>query len=155
MPDTPTPDKGPTMAACYIKAGYIIVDYKKPVNWVRMTSNEARAIGNELLSKADKNDGIEPDFSTMVRRTYDAAMHATADKLTEADTFVAMISSVVDDPLMLMQIGMAVTMDKPIRLVVAKGVPLPPALSKMAEMIEIVDWDKPDEIEAAMKKVSK
>lgn len=57
------------------------------------------------------------------------------------------------DPKCLMQLGLAVMLDKPIYLVAPKGTVIPGNLIRMAEHIEFADFSDPKNIEAASKRV--
>lgn len=145
-------DEGGLQAACFIKDNHIVINFGKSVKWLSMHAQDARVMGHTLLAKADQLDGSVND--SMINDAYKPAMDDTVEKIRATDTFVAMCNGTFDDPLMLMQMGVAIFLDKPIMLVVNRDTPVPENLKKVAQKIEYADWSDPEDMRGAIDRVS-
>jgi hypothetical protein len=83
------------------------------------------------------------------------SLKENVEKIGNSASFLGMLSGKFDDPLQCMQFGIAVMLDKPIYLLVAKGVKVPRNLSRMAQKIEYVKWGDTDAMRAAVDRLLK
>ena len=67
------------------------------------------------------------------------------DRIQSSNVYAGMVTSnFLDDPDCALQLGYAILMDKPIILLVDKGVKIPKALVKVADVIQHVDLKDPN-----------
>lgn len=80
------------------------------------------------------------------------AVKENAEKIADSQIFCCIISDAyLNNPYCAMQLGLAILLDKPIRLLVKRGVKLPQALEKIADKIEYIA--NPDDTYAAAKRL--
>lgn len=71
-----------------------------------------------------------------------------AEKIGNTDIFMSIVTKdYLDDPYCAMQLGLAILMDKPIRLLVKQGCPIPSSLKMIAE--RIVFYGPLDDVKSA------
>lgn len=74
-----------------------------------------------------------------------AEVKRNALKIGKSDIFISIVTqSYLDSPYCAMQLGLAIILDKPIRLLVKEGTKLPKSLEKICERIEY--YSNPDDI---------
>lgn len=82
------------------------------------------------------------------------AAERTFEKLTDSQCFVALFSEAYQrDPVALLQLGMAVVLDKPILLLVKQGVHIPENVRRLARAIE--EYNTPDDAALATERLIK
>jgi hypothetical protein len=80
------------------------------------------------------------------------AVSRTFDKVKDSAVFLTIFTNAyARDPAALMQLGMAVVLDKPLLLLVEEGTPIPENIKRMARAIET--YRSMDDLEFATKKL--
>ena len=81
-----------------------------------------------------------------------ASVKRNAEKIGNCEVFVSIVTpNYIEDPHCAMQLGLAILMDKPIRLIVEEGTKLPENLRKVADRIEFIKG--PDDVGLAAQKL--
>lgn len=77
------------------------------------------------------------------------SVQRNAEKIGSSDLFVSVLTpAYLDDPYCAMQLGLAILMNKPIRLLVKEGTDIPPGLLKVADKVKY--YRGPDDIGLGM-----
>lgn len=83
------------------------------------------------------------------------AARRNAEKIANSDFFLVLFNDkMLEDPTPLLQMGLAVYMDKPIYLLVPQDTPIPENLRRMARKIEYY-WANPDDMSSIENATSK
>jgi hypothetical protein len=90
---------------------------------------------------AEQQPALKGDGDGIVSDSNDerlkAAARESADKIAGSSAFLVLFNErMIEDPMPLLQMGLAIYMDKPIALIVPEGATLPNNLCKLAERIE-------------------
>lgn len=97
-------------------------------------------------------DNMSDDAKAWLKRTADASKA----KIEESHVFAGVVTgNFLKDPVCILQVGCAVLMDKPIVLIVDKGVKLPQKIVKIADLIEYVDTKNQDDMARATESVKR
>jgi hypothetical protein len=82
------------------------------------------------------------------------AAEGTFEKLSESAVFIALFTKAyMESPITLLQLGMAVVLDKPILLVVKRGTSIPDNVRRLARAIE--EYDTDDDFQFAAERLAK
>jgi chaperonin GroEL (HSP60 family) len=78
----------------------------------------------------------------------------TGSKINDSAVFAGIVSeNTLNDPMMALQIGYAVLLDKPIILIVDKSMKIPEGLTKIAKVIERIDKNNAADMKRASESV--
>jgi hypothetical protein len=97
---------------------------------------------------------MDDKLHQQINQEWAKRLKENVEKIGSSEIFLSMLNGKFDDPLMLMQMGIAVYMDKPIYLLVNRGTKIPENLRKMAAGIEVVDYDNMDQMTAAIERIT-
>lgn len=97
---------------------------------------------------------MNDEFRDKLNKEWQSRLQENVKKISESAIFCGMLNGKFDDPLQVMQFGLAIFMDKPIYLLVNKGTPIPENLRKLAKGIEVVDYDNTEEMAEAVKRIT-
>lgn len=83
------------------------------------------------------------------------AARRNAEKIAGSHVFLALFNEkMLDDPICLLQMGLAIYMDKPIYLLVPQDTPIPENLRRVARKIEYF-WRNPNDMSSIEKATEK
>jgi len=81
-------------------------------------------------------------------RELSEAVKRNREKIEQSRIFVSMLSANYHkEPLPVLQLGLAILLDKPIMVVAPNGTPIPETLRKVAHSIDFFDRDAPGAME--------
>ncbi len=79
----------------------------------------------------------------------------SAEKMKKSHCYLAVLNPSLRDPIQLIQIGLAVCMDKPIYFIIEKGMPLPRHLARIASGYEFAEPNDINDYKRAVEQLMK